>query len=103
MLEAADARAAVALFERGVDIVLLDSKLPDVGCMTVLRNLIDGDPKVRLILMTSDAGLESAADVLKNSGLPRANKPFLLDDIVSLVKRPAAEVFPHTSGKLRTA
>jgi DNA-binding NtrC family response regulator len=103
VLEAADARAAVALFERGADIVLLDSKLPDVGCMAVLRNLIDRDPHVRVILMTADAGLESTADALTNSGFPRANKPFMLDEIVSLVKRPAAEVFPQTGGKLRTA
>lgn len=103
VLEAADGHAAVALFGRGVDIVLLDSKLPDVDGIAVLRHLTDRDPNVRVILMTADAGLESTTEALTNSGFPRANKPFLLDEIVALVKRPAAEVFPHSRGKLRTA
>jgi DNA-binding NtrC family response regulator len=103
VLEAADGHTAVQMFERGVDIVLLDSKLPDANGIAVLRRLVERDPNVRVILMTADAGLESAADAMKHAAFPRANKPFLLDEIVSLVKHTASEVFPHTGGKLRTA
>jgi two-component system KDP operon response regulator KdpE len=103
VLEAPDGRTAVDLFERGVDIVLLDSKLPDLNGIAVLAQLLDRDPSARVILMTADAGLESAAEALRHSGFPRASKPFLLDEIVALVKRTASEIFPQTGGKLRTA
>jgi DNA-binding NtrC family response regulator len=101
--EAADGQTAIALFERGVDIVLLDSKLPDLNGIAVLAQLLDRDPSARVILMTADAGLESAAEARRHSGFPRASKPFLLDEIVALVKRTASEIFPQTGGKLRTA
>jgi DNA-binding NtrC family response regulator len=103
VLEAADGCTAIDLFEHGADIVLLDSKLPDVDGITVLRCLVDRDPNARIILMTADAGFESAADALKRGAFPRANKPFLLDEIVSLVKRAASELFPRPAEGLRTA
>ena len=69
----------------------------------MLRHFIERDPNARVILMTADAGLESAAEAVRHGAFPRASKPFLMDEIVSLVKRTASEVFPQTGGKLRTA
>ena len=103
VLEASDGHTAVDLFGRGVYIVLLDSKLPDVDGSTVLRHIIERDPNARVILMTADAGLESTAEALRHGAFPRASKPFVMDEIVALVKRTASEVFPQTGGKLRTA
>lgn len=101
--EAADGQTAISLFERGVDIVLLDSKLPDVGGLALLHHFVERDPHARIILMTADAGLETPADALRDHAFPRATKPFLLDEIVSLVRRTATQVFPRPHGKLRTA
>jgi DNA-binding response OmpR family regulator len=102
VLEAADGLAALLLVERGVDIVLLDSTLPDVNGVALFRRLVERNPDARIIVMTAETGLEAQSEALKHSGFPRASKPFLLDEIVALVRGMALEVFPHARGKLRT-
>ena len=89
VLEAADGRRALDLIGRGVDVVLLDAKLPDIGGVAVLRHLTDRDPGIRVILLTADGGMQPLAGMRIDNRLPCANKPFLLDDLVSLVKRAA--------------
>jgi len=89
VLEAPDGRLALELIARGVDVVLLDAKLPDIGGVAVLRHLTDRDPGIRVILLTVDGGMQPLAGMRIDSRLPCANKPFVLDDLVSLVKRTA--------------
>ena len=104
VVEAADGRAAIDRFASGVDVVLLDSKLPDIDGITVLRQLLGLNPDLLVILMTADTGIQTAVDNLKLGRFPVANKPFLLDDIVGLVRGALRDVvFPHGQGKLRTA
>jgi DNA-binding NtrC family response regulator len=101
VLEAGDGLTALLLVER-VAIVLLDATLPDVNGVPLVGRLVERNPNARIIVMTADTGLESPGEALKHSGFPRASKPFLLDEIVALVKRMTLEVFPRAGGNLRT-
>jgi two-component system response regulator AtoC len=103
VLEADSGLSAIEQFDKGVDLVLLDSGLPDVDGIAVLRHLTKRNPNAHVILMTTDAGLETAVESMKLGTFPRANKPFLLDEIVALVRRTCAEVSPQRRGELPTA
>lgn len=103
VLEAESGLSAIEQFDKGVDLVLFDCGLPDVESIAVLRHLTNRNPGARVILMTADAGIETAAESMKLQCFPRVHKPFLLDEIVALVRRTCTEVAPQARGKLRTA
>ena len=103
VLEAESGLSAIEQFDKGVDLVLLDSGLPDVDGIAVLRHLTNRNPNARVILMTADAGIETAVESMKLGAFPRVQKPFLLDEIVALVRRTCTEVAPQPTGKLRIA
>jgi DNA-binding NtrC family response regulator len=94
VLEAESGLSAIEQFDKGVDLVLLDSGLPDVDGIEVLRHLTNRNPDARVILMTADAGIETAVESVKLGSISRVHKPFLLDEIVGLVRRTCTEVTP---------
>ena len=58
VVEAATGQQAIDKVHEGVDLVLLDYKLPDTDGVTVLRRIKQDDPDVVVILLTK---LERAA------------------------------------------
>lgn len=103
VLEAENGLSAIEQFDKGVDLVLLDSGLPDIDGIAVLRHLTNRNPNARVILMTADAGIETTVESMKLRSFPRVHKPFLLGELVALVRRTCAEVSPQRRGKLPTA
>jgi DNA-binding NtrC family response regulator len=89
--EAATGAAAIDQFANGVDVVLLDSKLPDVNGRSVLERLLALDPTLPVVLMTADPDAANWAETLTTGGFWVANKPFLLDDLVDLVNRASTD------------
>ena len=53
ILEAGTGQAALDQFKEGVDLVLLDYRLPDMDGLSILRELKKLDPDVLVILLTS--------------------------------------------------
>jgi len=102
VLEAATGREAVARFTEGADVVVLDLDLPDLDGLSVLTRLRELNPDVRVVLLTANTGIASAAETIK-PGFPVAHKPFLLDDVTALVEQ-ALEGgdFPQHREKLRS-
>jgi two-component system, NtrC family, response regulator AtoC len=87
VLEAETGRKALEQLTEGVDLVLLDYKLPDTDGVTVLRKIKEFDPDVLVILLTAYATVDTAVEAMKIGAYHFANKPFNLDDVVATVQR----------------
>src|SRR3954447_9008970 len=90
VVEAETAKAALARFGPGIDLVLLDYKLPDSDGLQVLKTLKASDPDVPVILLTAFSSIETAVEAMKQGAYHYANKPFNLDEL-SLVVGKALE------------
>jgi DNA-binding NtrC family response regulator len=87
VLEASTGEAALEYARDGVDLVLLDYKLPDTDGVTVLKRIKELDPDALVILLTAYASVETAVEAMKEGAFHFANKPFDLDDVAFLVSR----------------
>ena len=87
ILEAADGQTAIRQFKTGVDLVLLDYRLPDMDGLSVLRELKTLDAEALVIFLTSFVSVDTAVEAMKLGAFHFANKPFDVDDVAALVER----------------
>jgi two-component system, NtrC family, response regulator AtoC len=87
ILEAATAAEAMARASEGVDLILLDFKLPDGDGLTILRQVKEQTPETLVILMTAFSTVENAVEAMKLGAYHYVNKPFNLEEVVLLVEK----------------
>ena len=87
IVEADTARAALERHAEGVDLVLLDYKLPDGDGLSVLKKIKEADPDTLVILLTAYSTVDTAVEAMKAGAYHYANKPFNLDEIALLVEK----------------
>ena len=87
VVEAATGQEAIDKVHEGVDLVLLDFKLPDIDGVTVLRQIKEFDPDVVVILLTAYATVDTAVEAMKTGAYHVANKPFNIDAVSDLVAK----------------
>ena len=87
VLEAETGEQAWALFEQGVDLVLLDHRLPDVEGLSLLGRMCAADPDVPVIMLTAYSSVDQAVEVMKAGAFHYAGKPFELEEILLHVER----------------
>jgi two-component system, NtrC family, response regulator AtoC len=95
VLEADTGKAALEKLSEGVDLVLLDYRLPDTDGVSILRKVKEFDQDVLVILLTAYASVETAVEAMKLGAYHFANKPFDLDEVSTTVER-ALEGFGGT-------
>lgn len=87
IVEAATGAEALERARDGVDLVLLDYKLPDTDGLSVLRQIKELASDTLVILLTAYASVETAVQAMKEGAYHFANKPFDLDDVAFTVAR----------------
>ena len=86
-LEAETGKEALARFGEGVDLVLLDYRLPDMDGLQVLKEMRRRDADLLVILLTAYSSVDTAVEVMKQGAYHYATKPFNLDEIVLLLEK----------------
>jgi DNA-binding NtrC family response regulator len=87
ILEAGTASEALAQASEGVDLMLLDFKLPDGDGLSVLRKVKEQTPDTLVILMTAFSTVDNAVEAMKLGAYHYVNKPFNLDEVALLVEK----------------
>src|SRR4029079_16886482 len=87
VLEAEDGRTAVEKAGLGVDLAILDYRLPDLDGLTILKQIRQLDPDVLVILLTAYASVETAVEAMKLGAYHFMNKPFDLEALAALVEQ----------------
>jgi len=87
VVEAATAAEALAKSADGVDLVLLDYRLPDGDGLSILKKIKERTPDTVVILLTAITNVDTAVEAMKQGAYHYANKPFNLDEIALLVEK----------------
>jgi two-component system response regulator AtoC len=87
LLEAATAAEALERSRDGVDLVLLDYRLPDADGLEVLKQIKQTTPDTLVIMLTAHSTIETAVEAMKHGAYHFANKPFDVDEVALLVEK----------------
>ena len=87
VVEAETGAEALERAREGVDLALLDFKLPDTDGLDVLRQLRGAHPDVLVIMMTAHSSVENAVEAMKQGACHYVNKPLNLDAMLLVVEK----------------
>src|SRR2546421_10484941 len=92
-LSADRAETAYKLLEtHGVDVIMLDLRLPGASGIEVLREVKRRRPSAEVIVITSNATVQSAVQAMRYGAYDYVTKPFNLDELKLLLQRVAGHV-----------
>ena len=87
VVEAPDGHSALDKAPNGVDLAILDYRLPDTDGLSLLKQIRQFDPDVLVILLTAYASVETAVEAMKLGAYHFMNKPFDLEALTAIVEQ----------------
>jgi two-component system response regulator HydG len=85
---------------QGIDIVLLDLKLPGAGGLEALRKIKEHRPDAIVIVVTGYGTVQSAVQAMKNGAYDYVTKPFSLEELRLLLERVASHLKLKTENRM---
>src|SRR5262249_23527105 len=71
---------------QGIDVVLLDLKLPGAGGLEALRQIKERRPDAAVIVVTGYGTVQSAVQAMKNGAYDFVTKPFSIEELRLLLE-----------------
>jgi two-component system response regulator AtoC len=87
IVEAETAAQAVDRARDGIDLILLDYRLPDADGLEVLKRVKQTSPDTLVIMLTAHSSIETAVEAMKHGAYHFASKPFDVDEVALLVEK----------------
>ncbi|NMF88275.1 sigma-54-dependent transcriptional regulator [Aromatoleum petrolei] len=86
--EAADGEAALECAQQGgVDLALVDIKMPGIDGIEVLKRLKQLDPQIEVVILTGHGNVDSAISAMKLGAFDYLSKPYKLTELDIVVER----------------
>lgn len=86
--EASTGAEAIAAARRtAFDLALLDLRLPDTDGIALMKQILELQPEIQVIIMTAYSTVETAVGAMKLGAFDYLSKPFNLDEMVLSVER----------------
>lgn len=79
---------------KGIDLVLLDQRMPGMEGMGVLREMRRRNPQAKIIMVTAFGTIDLAVDAIKSGATDFLRKPFTADVLRGAVQAALDEVTP---------
>ena len=87
VVEAGTAQEALERTREGVDLILLDYRLPDSDGLRVLKQVKLNKRDTLVIMLTAHSSIETAVEAIKQGAYHYASKPFNLDEVMLVVEK----------------
>jgi two-component system response regulator HydG len=85
---------------QGVDVVLLDLKLPGAGGLEALHQIRERRSDAVVIVVTGYGTVQSAVQAMKNGAYDYVTKPFSMDELKLLLQRVSGHLKLKTENRL---
>ncbi len=85
---------------QGIDVVLLDLKLPGAGGLEALHQIRERRPDAAVIVVTGYATVQSAVQAMKNGAYDFVTKPFSMDELKLLLARVSGHLKLKTENRM---
>jgi DNA-binding NtrC family response regulator len=85
---------------QGIDVVLLDLKLPGAGGLEALHQIRERRPDAAVIVVTGYATVQSAVQAMKNGAYDFVTKPFSMDELKLLLERVSGHLKLKTENRM---
>lgn len=86
----------------GIEVVVLDVKMPVRDGLSVLRDIKRDFPLVEVIMLTGHATVESAIEGMQNGAFDYLMKPCSIDDLIEKVREAVVLYHRHDEEKTKT-
>ncbi len=86
VLTAFDGPSGIAAAEQGVDVVVLDVKMPGMGGIDALQQIKAASPETEVLMLTGHVDVDTGIEAMREGALDYLMKPCDIDDLVAKIR-----------------